>query len=142
MQIQCIRIEFSLKKQLVMSLEISGKIVQIMDEVGGTSARGNAWRKQEFVIETNDQFPKKICMSVWGDKVADLKAFSEGDEVTASINIESREFKERWYTDVRAWKLQKAQNEFSQERPFDEGGAEQSATTTFSSDAEMDDLPF
>ncbi len=90
-----------------MSLEVTGRIVQMMDEVNGTSTRGS-WKKREFVIETAEQYPKKICLSVWGDKVDTLTQFKEGANITASINIESREYNERWYTDIRAWRLQPA----------------------------------
>ena len=125
-----------------MSLEVTGRIVQIMDEVGGTSARGQ-WKKQEFLIETAEQYPKKIFLSLWGDKVDALKQFKTGDFINASINIESREFNGRWYTDIRAWRLQAGNagsdgnhfeahpQEFSQEN----GGGDFSST-------ESDDLPF
>ncbi|RLD62420.1 MAG: hypothetical protein DRI95_13130, partial [Bacteroidetes bacterium] len=65
------------------------------------------WVKQEFVIETMDQYPKKACFSAWGDKTANIKQLLQGDEVTVSFNIESREYNERWYTDLRAWKIVK-----------------------------------
>lgn len=91
-----------------MALEITGKLIQKLPEVGGTSKSGNAWKKQEFVIETNDQYPKKICANLWGDNADVLANFQIGDEVKMSFNLESREFNGRWYTDVRAWKLERA----------------------------------
>lgn len=112
-----------------------------MDEVNGTSARGN-WKKQEFVIETAEQYPKKICLSVWGDKVDSLKQFKPGANVTASINLESREFNGRWYTDVRAWRLQVAV-EGAEGGQFEahpqEFGQENNENYTAT---EADDLPF
>jgi hypothetical protein len=57
-------------------------------------------------LETPGQFPKKVCISLWGEKVDENK-LSPGEKITASINIESREYNGRWYTDVRAWKIQK-----------------------------------
>ena len=44
-------------------MELTGNIVQILPEVGGTSKTGNAWRKQEYILETKDQYPKKICFN-------------------------------------------------------------------------------
>ncbi len=88
-----------------MSLEIQGKIIKIMPMQSGNSARGQ-WQKQEFVIETKDKFPKKACFSVWGDKIDSLKNYTEGAEVTVSFNVESREYNQRWYTDLRAWKIE------------------------------------
>ncbi|MFL5730748.1 MAG: DUF3127 domain-containing protein [Cytophagaceae bacterium] len=92
-----------------MALDISGKIIKIMPEQSGAGKKGT-WVKQEFVIETAEQYPKKICCSAWGDKVDALKSFSMGDAVKVSFNLESREYNERWYTDVRAWKIESAEN--------------------------------
>ncbi len=89
-----------------MSLEISGTIKKIMDEVSGEGKFGK-WIKQDFVIETKGQYPKKICFSAWGDKADAVKKLSEGETVTVSFNPESREYNERWYTDLRAWKISK-----------------------------------
>ena len=87
-----------------MALEITGKIVKILPEQSGAGKNGT-WTKQEFVIETTEQYPKKICCSAWGDKVS-IKNFSMGDSIKVSFNLESREYNERWYTDIRAWKIE------------------------------------
>ncbi len=88
-----------------MSLELTGKIIQIMPETSGVSKAGKEWKKQEFVVETFETYPKKVCLSTMGDKTNDLKKFSVGSVITASLNIESREYQGRWYTDVRAWRI-------------------------------------
>jgi hypothetical protein len=90
-----------------MSLEISGKVVMTLPEQSGQGKNGT-WVKQEFIIETEDQFPKKICFSAWGDKVSDIKNLSTGEKITVSFNPESREFNNKWYTDLRAWKITKS----------------------------------
>jgi len=89
-----------------MSLEVKGKVVKILPEQTG-QGRNGVWVKQEFVIETMEQFPKKACFSAWGDKTTAIKQLIQGDEVMVSFNIESREYNERWYTDLRAWKIVK-----------------------------------
>lgn len=86
-------------------MEISGTVVSLLPMQTGQGKNGT-WKKQEFILETPGQFPKKVCISLWGDK-ADENKLSSGDKITASINIESREYNGRWYTDVRAWKIQK-----------------------------------
>lgn len=86
-------------------MEIQGKVIKILPLQSGESARGG-WKKQDFVIETPGQYPKKVCLTLWGDKV-DQANLKEGEEITASINIESREYNERWYTEVKAWKIVK-----------------------------------
>lgn len=89
-------------------MEVQGKIIDKLQPKGGQTARG-AWKKHEIIVETNETYPKKICMASWNDKV-DLTNFNPGDEVTASINIESREYNGNWYTDIRIWKMEKAGN--------------------------------
>lgn len=76
-----------------------------MPEVSGQGKNGT-WRKQEFIIETEGQYPKKVCITMWGDKI-DQFALAEGDAITASIDIESREYNQRWYTEVKTWKVEK-----------------------------------
>jgi hypothetical protein len=85
-------------------MEITGTVYQILDKESGKSARGE-WFKQQFVIETKDEFPRKVCIMSWNNKV-DLDQLSKGDEVKVSINLESREFNGKWYTDAKAWKLE------------------------------------
>jgi Domain of unknown function (DUF3127) len=94
-----------LKKISTMALEISGKLIKKLPEVTGTGKNGTNWIKQEFVIETQDQYPKKVCMSVWGDKTQDLTPVQEGEIVKVQFNVESREYNERWYTEIRAYRL-------------------------------------
>lgn len=84
-------------------MELTGRIIQILPESSGNSARGN-WSRQDFIIETQEQFPRKVCVSNWNNKV-DLNAMGVGTVVTASINIESREYNGKWYTDVRVWRM-------------------------------------
>jgi hypothetical protein len=90
-----------------MALDITGKIVQVLELQTGTSSKGE-WKKQEFILETEEQYPRKICISLWGDKIGDIADIQTGRElITVSVVVESREFNGRWYTDVRAWKIQR-----------------------------------
>ena len=91
-----------------MSLEITGKLIQKLAVQQGVSKTGNNWMKQEFVIETQEQYPRKICANLWGDKTDMLNQFAEGQLVKVSFDLESREFNGKWYTDVKAWKLEPA----------------------------------
>ena len=84
-------------------MEISGKIIEILDIKSGQSANGE-WRKQEYVLETEAQYPKKVCFMAWGDKI-DQFNIQKGETVEVSIDLESREYNGRWYTDVKAWKV-------------------------------------
>lgn len=85
-------------------MEIKGKFLRLGSLTEGTSARG-AWRKQELIIETIEQYPKQVCLLCWGDTIDALATLNEGDVIKASISIESREFNGKWYTDVRAFNV-------------------------------------
>ena len=85
-------------------MDISGKVIQVLPLQTGQGKNGE-WRKQDFVIEVPGQYPKKVCIAVWGDKI-DASSLKEGKDVTVSFDIESREFNGKWYTDVKAWKIE------------------------------------
>ena len=82
-------------------MDVIGKLIQVLPEQRGESARG-AWVRGGFVIETEEQFPRKIAFSVWGeDKVLVIKNIALNTSVKVVFTIESREYNERWYTDCR-----------------------------------------
>jgi hypothetical protein len=87
-------------------MEIEGKIIYVLPEQGGVSARtGNEWKSQDYVVETHDQYPKKCCFRVFGaDKIAQF-AIKTGDEVRVSLDIDSHEYQGRWFNDIRAWRV-------------------------------------
>lgn len=88
-----------------MALELSGKVVQVLSEQTGTGKNGQ-WSKQDFIIETEEQYPRKVCFSAWGEKVSMIKSLKAGTQVKVSFNVESREFNGKWYTDLRLWKIE------------------------------------
>jgi hypothetical protein len=88
-------------------MELKGRITQTLPEQSGQSKTGTTWKKQDFILETQAEYPKKVCFSLWGEKIDQFKVV-EGDIVTAHIDVESREFNGRWYTDVKAWKIEKS----------------------------------
>lgn len=85
-------------------LNISGIVLNILPLQTGTSKAGNQWKKQDFILETGGQYPRKVCICLFGDNVEKFP-LAVGQSVTASVDIESREFNGRWYTDVRAWNV-------------------------------------
>jgi len=87
-----------------MSLELSGQVVKLLPEQSGQSQRG-PWKKRDFILETNEQYPKKVAITCWGEKVDEISSLNPGTPVTVGINIESREYNDRWYTDIKAWRI-------------------------------------
>ncbi len=126
-----------------MALDIIGRIIQIMPTTTGTSKAGKEWVKQEFVIETQEQYPKKICISAMGDKTQELKKFVTGNDVKVAINLESREYNGKWYTNVNAWKIESAGTGSSNAAPADDP-FHPDAEPSFTPDngTAGDDLPF
>jgi hypothetical protein len=89
-----------------MASEINGKVSQILPMESGEGKNG-IWKKQYFVIEYMDgQYPKKVCIQLWGDKTDILKSLQPGTDVKVAFNVESREYNGKWYTDVKAWRVE------------------------------------
>ncbi|MGY6558974.1 MAG: DUF3127 domain-containing protein [Nitritalea sp.] len=128
-------------------MDITGTVIQILAEQSGSSRNGNTWRKQEYIIETPGNYPKKVCLAVWGDKIEQF-GIQQGETITAGIEIESREYNSRWYTDIKAWRVERegqsagatagaaSGNSFSQKS----GGSPD--VSSFSDDSAEDVLPF
>ncbi|GIV33565.1 MAG: hypothetical protein KatS3mg031_1100 [Chitinophagales bacterium] len=115
-------------------MELSGKVIAVLPLQSG-NGRNGAWRKQDFILETNGKYPKKVCISMWGDRI-DQFNIQEGQILTVSVEVESREYNGRWYTDVKAWKISADRSEDS---PHETGTAP--APVNENPDT-SDDLPF
>ena len=85
-------------------MEIIGKVVRLGTLTEGTSARG-PWRKQELIIETEEQYPRTVCLICWTNQIDEIQKFAPGQTIKAQIEISSREFNGKWYTDVRVWRF-------------------------------------
>ena len=70
----------------------------------GTSAKG-PWRKQDLIIETDEQYPKTVCLTCWTNQINEIQNMVPGQQIKAQIDISSREFNGKWYTDVRVWRF-------------------------------------
>lgn len=89
-------------------MEITGKIIVACEPRGGVSQRtGNNWKMQEFVLETQEQFPRKCMFSVFGEDRLREFNIQVGEVVTVSFDVDAREYNGRWYNDIRAWRVQR-----------------------------------
>ena len=116
-------------------MDISGKIVQFLPLQTGNGKNGT-WKKQEFILETGDTYPKKVCIAVWGDKI-DIASFKPGDTINVSFDVESREYNGKWYTDVKAWKVAAGSG-----KGAEVGNGAAQAAPPFGETLSSDDLPF
>jgi len=88
-------------------MEIVGKIIQVLPlQEGVSKASGNPWKLQSYVLETQDQYPRKVCFEIFGEDRIKNNPCQVDDIVTVSFDIESREFNGRWYTSIRAFRVQ------------------------------------
>lgn len=121
-------------------MEFEGTVFKILPVTKGTSARGE-WQRQDVVFEMNDgAYTRKICVTFF-NKPDDVARLKEGETFTVSVNIESREYNSRWYTDVRAWRIQpkQVQSAPAQMPDMPPIGEEPSYAST---PDDADDLPF
>lgn len=130
-------------------MELTGKIIAVLPERGGISQRtGSEWKLQSYVLETQENYPRKMCFDVFGaDKIAQFN-INIGETVTVSFDIDAREYQGRWYNSIRAWKVDRSQNVVSapapdMAAPFPPASAAAPAVPTdFSTGDSNDDLPF
>jgi hypothetical protein len=130
-------------------MDIKGKIVQTLPKQTGQGKNG-PWEKQEYILETEGQYPKKVCFEIWGaDKVSQF-AVRDGETVNVSFDLDSREFNGKWYTNVRAWKVDKlgattpGSTPVNSSNPadIDKQFSEASEDFALNPDTSGDDLPF
>lgn len=87
-------------------MQLTAKLTQVLPLQTGTGRNGE-WKKQDIIVETDGQYPKKICISIWGDRINESQ-LRPGNELKIDFDVESREYNGRWYTDVKAWKIEVA----------------------------------
>jgi len=87
-------------------MELTATLIQLLPLQKGVGKNGE-WKKQEIIVQTEGQYPKKVCISIWGDKINE-RVLQVGSQLNISFDVESREYNGRWYTDVKAWKVEPA----------------------------------
>ena len=96
-------------------MEIIGKVIMISEPRSGVSkTTGNPWMTQDYVIETQEQFPKKMMFNVFGEEKIKQFNIQAGEEIKVYFDINAREYQGKYYNDIRAWRIDRP--------PFDEGG--------------------
>ena len=121
-------------------MELKGKVNKLLPLQTGMGKNGE-WKKQEFIIETEGQIPKKVCLSLWGEKINQFN-LRENETVTVSFDLESREFNGRWYTDARAWKIDRPSKKPEPQDGFQSPDPLTDEPYDIPAQKEMDDLPF
>lgn len=86
-------------------MQFSARLIQVLEPVTGPSRNGGEWKRQDIIVETDGQYPKKVCVTIWGDRV-NPSSLQVGSMLDISCDLESREFNGRWYTSVTAWRIE------------------------------------
>jgi len=110
-------------------MKVTGKITKVLDTQKGTSASGKDWQKLSFILETTEDYNNLYCFDVFGDEKVEqfLKYNKVGQEVDVSFNVQTNEYKGKYYTSLQSWKIFKA---------------EAGEATPEVAQEEADDLPF
>ena len=88
-------------------MDFQARCIQFLGETSGVSKVGNPWKKKEWVVETYGQFPKKVKIQCFGERSSAIN-LEPGRDYTLSVDLESREFNGRWYTDVSVYRVEEA----------------------------------
>lgn len=89
-------------------MDFEGKVLEILPAVSGQSARGT-WERQTVIFEQpQKQYGKEIAVTFM-NKAQEVASLRVGETYTVSFDMESRKFNDRWYTDIRAWRVQPLQ---------------------------------
>ena len=131
-------------------MEITGKVIAVLPAQGGTSKNGNEWKKQEYVVETHEQYPKKICFQIFGADKIEQSNIKEGEDLKVSIDIDAHEYNGRWFNNISAWKVERAgevdSSAFNAESPRTDSNAVPAdapiASKNEDESSSVDDLPF
>ena len=130
-------------------MELTGKIIAVMEPRGGVSARtGNQWMTQEYVLEVPGQYPKRCLFNIFGEDRIKQFNIQQGEDLTIQFDIDAREYNGRWFNDIRAYNVVRGQVQpaagMPQAAPFPPAGA----TAPFppaqepAAEGSADDLPF
>lgn len=85
-------------------MEMTGVVIAILPERSGVSQRGE-WKSQQFVIETQEQYPKHLCFEVFGaDRIAQFN-IKGGETITVQFDIDARQYQDRWFNSIKAWNV-------------------------------------
>lgn len=92
-------------------MEQKGKIISVLEERSGVAkASGKPYRVAQYVLETIEQYPKKMLFEVFGDDKINQMNIQAGEELTVSFDIDARAYNGRWYNQIRAWKVDRPES--------------------------------
>ncbi|MCQ2094083.1 MAG: DUF3127 domain-containing protein [Bacteroidaceae bacterium] len=126
-------------------MELAGKVIAVLEPRGGVSkTTGNSWKTQDYVIETHEQFPRRMVFNVFGeDKISQFN-IQMGEEINVFFDINAREYQGRWFNDIRAWRVDRNLGDQAAPAPASDPAAAQAPASApaFEAQDATEDLPF
>lgn len=87
-------------------MELKGILIKKLPVKSGATKAGGEWKNQEFVIEhQGGQYPKQACITASSKSMEYLDKFKEGDTITVEFDIACREYQDKFYNSLTAWKI-------------------------------------
>lgn len=125
-------------------MEIKGKIIAVLPQKSGVSKAGKEWQSQEYVLETSDQYPKKMCFTVFGSENINTFGLTIGETATIYFNVDAKQWQDRWFNSITAWKVDKEANtpNYASSPTNQSVQPAQSKESTAFNAEQKDDLPF
>ena len=124
-------------------MEIKGKIIVVLPERSGVSQAGKEWMTQEYVLETQDRYPRKMMFSVFGRDRIEQFDIHLGEVITVKFDIDSKEYNGRWYNSITAWQVEREnQQPVATEAPAVPPPSSDIFNQQQNDEPKNDDLPF
>ena len=102
-------------------MNLEGKVERLFPVQSGTSARtGNQWMMMDFMIETIEQYPKKVVFTLSGEERIKASNLKPGLVVNVHFDLDTRFYTgkdgvERYSLGARAYKVEVIGNAGSQQ---------------------------
>jgi len=95
-------------------MELTGKIIACLGERSGQGQKGE-WVSASYVLETNEQYPKKMMFELFGRESIDKINIQLGETLTVVFDVIAKEYNGKWFNSVRAWRVKRGElTNFSQ----------------------------
>lgn len=91
-------------------MNLEALVIRKLNIESGVSKSGNEWKKGTLIVETQGQYPKQIAISNMKN-VDEFMALEIGKPYKFGIDIESREYNGKFYTNVNAFSFQPMQGQ-------------------------------
>jgi len=87
------------------SFEVEGKLHRKFD----TEQKTDSFRAREFVLEIEGQYPQMVKFQLTQDRCDLIDAYDEGNQLKVHFDLRGREWNDKYFTNLNAWRVEAAQ---------------------------------